>query len=189
MSEGTRAEIAVICHPHPQYGGTMDNNVVMAARDVLSEKGYGTIRFNMRGVGSSTGSYDNGEGEADDVAAVFRHAQESGKASEGVHLVAYSFGAWVALKAVTKGLSPSTLTLISPPVDFTDFGDLALPACPCLIVSGDADDFCSELSLRRWLDPQAKDRDDVSVRILPLTDHFYFGREGPLEDALKGFFA
>jgi alpha/beta superfamily hydrolase len=95
----------------------------------------------------------------------------------------------VALKAVAKGLSPTTLALISPPVDFTDFGDLALPACPCLIVCGDADDFCSERSMRRWLDPQMKDREDVTVQILPRTDHFYFGREGPLEDSLRGFFA
>lgn len=188
VTDGTRDEAAVLCHPHPQYGGTMDNNVVTAARDVLARKGCGTIRFNMRGVGQSTGSFGGGQGEAEDVEAVFRYASKSGNASKGVHLAAYSFGAWVSLMAVDKGIKPLSLALISPPVDFVDFGDLALPSCPCLVVAGDRDEFCSVSSLTRWLDPQTKDRQDVTVRILPRTDHFYFGREDVLMEALQDFF-
>ena len=186
FARGTGEEIAVLCHPHPQYGGSMDNNVVITARDLFAERGIATIRFNMRGVGASTGHFAQGKGEARDVAAVCAHA---GTLVEGpVHLVAYSFGAWVSLLATADGLRPSSLALVSPPVDFVSFEGLALPHCPCLVVAGDRDDFCSTSGLKRWLDPLAANRSDIRVETLPHTDHFYAGREHLLEKALADFF-
>lgn len=187
MSRGPRAGTAVICHPHPLYGGNMDNNVVLAVRDAFAGLGLGTIRFNMRGVGQSTGSFDNGRGEAGDLAAVLEHARSLDPAPEEIHLAAYSFGAWVSLRAVAEGLRPWTCTLVSPPLDLMNFEGLSLPPCPTLVITGDHDDFCSKASLERFcgLDPSTGRRNDANMVVLEDTDHFYLGREGALAAAIS----
>ena len=89
---------AVLCHPHPVYGGTMDNRVVYRAGKAVMEAGLAALRFNFRGVGASTGSYDHGEGEKDDASAAIDYlsAKYSGLP---LVLVGFSFGAWVGLQA------------------------------------------------------------------------------------------
>lgn len=177
---------AVICHPHPLYGGSMTNNVVLAVRDRLSGLNITTLRFNFRGVGGSEGEYDRGCGEQRDVGAAVVYLVEH---VEIVHIVAYSFGAWVALNAVTGGdLTPSKLILISPPVAFdeTDFSALTLPAVPTLIVTGDQDQFGPPAALDQWLASQNRG-DDVQRKLLAGVDHFYFGGEAELTSAIEAF--
>ncbi|RLJ02607.1 MAG: alpha/beta hydrolase, partial [Candidatus Aenigmatarchaeota archaeon] len=84
---------AVVTHPHPLYGGDMHNNVVETVVQAYREKGYATLRFNFRGVGRSTGSYDEGIGEQEDVRAALAYLTGTGKTS--IDLAGYSFGAWV----------------------------------------------------------------------------------------------
>src|SRR6185295_8845408 len=88
---------AVVCHPHPQYGGTMDNNVVVAVTDALRAAGLATLRFNFRGVGSSEGRHGGGAAEVGDAHAALAHLRAAG--IEDVALVGYSFGAAVAARA------------------------------------------------------------------------------------------
>jgi alpha/beta superfamily hydrolase len=175
---------AVICHPHPQYGGSMENNVVHAARDALGAQGFGTLRFNFRGVGQSGGQHDGGDGEAGDLVQVVADlAQRDGAA---VHVAAYSFGARVAVQACSHhGLAPASLMLFSPPVDFMDFADLRLPGCDTLIVIGDRDEFCALSSLDRWLNglPEAR----YEKVVLRGGDHFYWGQETALKSAITDF--
>jgi len=180
--EGERA--AVICHPHPSYGGTMDNNVVLAARDALAAAGWGTLRFNFRGVGQSGGRHAEGVGEAEDLGPVL--AALADREPVEVHLAAYSFGAWVALRATTDGrVDPASLMVFSPPVDFMPFDRLRLPGCPCLLVVGDRDEFCGLGSLDGWLSGQ--DTAAVTKVVLPGTDHFYGGPQPGLTSAITDF--
>jgi hypothetical protein len=178
------AGVAVLCHPHPLYGGCMDNNVVLAARNALAGLGKGTVRFNFRGVGRSTGTYDEGRGEVRDLEAVFQRFDDHTPRD----LVAYSFGAWVALRAVQAGLAPDTLCLVSPPVSFMEFSGLGLPTSPTLIVAGDRDEFCRSGDLRSWLAEVGADASSLEDVTLAGADHFYSGRERSLGDAIAGFY-
>ncbi|MBW2453080.1 MAG: alpha/beta hydrolase [Deltaproteobacteria bacterium] len=176
--------VGVVCHPHPEFGGSMDNNVVLAACQVLGELGLGALRFNFRGVGGSTGEHGGGSAEVADVAAACAHARaESGGAAP--HLLGYSFGSRVALMALQGDLDVASAVLVAPPVDVFDFGALALAAVPCLIVVGDSDGFCSVPRLRHWLADQAGPPPELVV--LPAVDHFYLGREAELQATIRRF--
>jgi len=182
--EGIKPRLALLCHPHPLYGGTMDNNVVLAARDTAAALGSSTLRFNFRGVGSSSGRFDDGRGEQRDLEACFSYAQELGEGPIDIDLVAYSFGAWVAAKALSSGLAPSSVSLISPPADFMSFDGLHLPQLPTLVVSGDRDEFGSLEAVDRWL---ASWKGEVERRVFEGVDHFYWGAKSQLQEALKDF--
>jgi uncharacterized protein len=175
---GHGMEAAILCHPHPLYGGDMDNNVVLALRSAMRKMGWGTLRFNFRGVGSSGGAYGEGEGEAGDLMAVASHLLEQGCTVACV--AGYSFGAWVVLKAVRKGLDARSLVLISPPLDLLRFGDLNLPSRPCLVTLGGKDEFCSVDSLSRWVASHPSAVPHAKVELLVGCDHFYWSHEEEL---------
>jgi alpha/beta superfamily hydrolase len=182
---GSRADAAVICHPHPLYGGSMDNNVVSTLQKTLQNWGWGTLRFNFRGVGGSTGHHKGAQGDAEDLLTVFRYVRQQGKTN--LHLAGYSYGAWIGLKAMKQGLQPNSATLVSPPLDFLDFSALQPPSCPCLITLGDQDDFCTVASLKKWVAPQSGVEDGALIEILPHCDHFYWGQERLLSEKITGF--
>lgn len=182
---GRGREGVVICHPHPLYGGSMDNNVVITIQKSAAAHGWATLRFNFRGVGSSGGRYGHGEGETEDLLAAFGHLQQSG--CRRVHVAGYSYGAWIALRAVGQGLEPASLCLVSPPIDFLDFSGLALPRRPTLITVGDSDSFCTVPGLRNWLARQEIDPGEVHVEIIDGCDHFYWGHEASLASKIATF--
>jgi hypothetical protein len=184
LAIGQRPEVAIIAHPHPEYGGSMDNNVVFAVREVAGALGMTTLRFNFRGVGASSGRYDDGLGEVDDLLVAVETGRRRAAADCRVHLVAYSFGAWIAAKAVTRGLRVENLVLISPPVDFLAFGGLGLPECPCHVITGAKDEYGSPASVKAWLDRQPE---APELQVVPGADHFYFGMEASLVALLGGF--
>jgi hypothetical protein len=181
----TRA--AAICHPHPRFGGSMENGVVLATRDALAGLGLTTLRFDLRGVGASTGSWDDGRGEADDVAAAAAWLWSNGAAE--VHLVAYSFGAAMAARALGAGLDATSVALVSPPVDFMDLGDDCLPPVPTLVVAGDHDTYASPASVDAWLARQPAVAGRLTRVTLPGVDHFYQPGEPALARALAAFLA
>ncbi|MDJ0765532.1 MAG: hypothetical protein QNJ97_21300 [Myxococcota bacterium] len=179
---------AVICHPHPLYGGTMDNGVVLAARDVANDCGIQTLRFNFRGVGTSSGAFSGGEGEARDVIAATQYL----RALEGistVYVVAYSFGSWALLLAQQQALDVPEVVLIAPPVSFIDFSELSVTASRITVVFGEEDVYCREPDLDTWLSNQDTDQIEVQVTRLPGVDHFFTGADAPLKHAIKAFFA
>jgi uncharacterized protein len=135
---GTAASFAVVCHPHPLHGGTMDNKVVWSVAKALQGLGLPTLRFNFRGVGASAGTYDNGVGEALDAQAVADWGQARWP---GKTLIAagFSFGGAMAMRlAIAR--SAARLITISPAVGHFPLPDARVPECPWLIVQGDADD-------------------------------------------------
>lgn len=182
---GNLSDAAIICHPHPLYGGSMDNNVVSVLQAVLEEWGWGTLRFNFRGVGGSGGRHEEGLGEVDDVLGVAAYLAARGVKT--IHLAAYSYGVWIGLGAIRKGLRAASALLISPPLDFLDFSGLRLPDVPCLITAGDRDSFCATGSLKSWLALQTVESDRLNVHILVGCDHFYWNHDELLSARVREF--
>lgn len=184
FEEGRTGRNVVLCHPHPLYGGNMNNNVVIAARSAFAESGRGTLRYNFRGVGGSGGVPGDGDKDSEDLLEVSEYVRRNYPGQ--LDLAAYSYGAWVALKAVRLGLAPDLLVLISPPLEFISFGGLDLPDRPMLITIGNQDEFCSVESLQKWLSTQPK-AGRAEVEIFPYGDHFYWGLEQKLSARIAGF--
>lgn len=106
------AATAVICHPHPLFGGSMDNNVVIALQRSLRVAGLGTLRFNFRGVGRSTGQHRGAQGDVESLLAVVDHLQQQGATMPC--FAGYSYGAWIGLRALQNGIDPPLAILVSP---------------------------------------------------------------------------
>ena len=172
----------VITHPHPLFGGSMNNNVVYAVERAFHSRGWATLCFNFRGVGRSTGSYGNGEAEVADVTAALDFLRDR---TAGPHYLAgYSFGAFVVGRALLDGLAAAGALLISPPVAFMEMS--WLPEVPHLklIVAGDRDEIAPLLDLQTML---AAVEPPVPLVVIKGADHFYGGREDKLFQVLREF--
>lgn len=174
---------AVICHPHPQYGGDMHNSVVRAVAAALVDTGHATLRFNFRGVGSSTGSYSRGVGEAEDLRAAVRFLHER-TAVRAVALAGYSFGAMVTLQAGPAIPAADRLIAVAPPLSFFSLACVATSTLNKLFIVGDRDQYCSVADLRQQLASVAEPK---SERIVTGADHFFVGHEAALSAAVRSF--
>jgi len=177
--EGTAGCGAVITHPHPLFGGDMYNNVVEAIFNAYKIKGYSTLRFNFRGVGNSTGRYDNGNNEQLDVQAACRFMQETGVAS--TDLAGYSFGTWINAKVADK-LAGYSMVMVSPPAAMLQFpAELKIPGLK-LVVTGSADESAPPDLIKgfalRW-NPSA------IFEVIDGADHFFWGFTDLLASALN----
>ncbi|MBC2711846.1 MAG: alpha/beta fold hydrolase [Desulfosarcina sp.] len=161
---------AVITHPHPLYGGDMFNPVVEAIVAAYQKSGFATLRFNFRGTGRSTGSYDQGIGEQADVAGAVDFLK--GEGLQEIHLSGYSFGAWVNAMALQGALSVQGLTMVAPPVAFIDFNDgIRLPMLSA-VVAGSRDEFAPPDLIRPLMGHW---NPDARIDIIEGADHFFFG--------------
>jgi hypothetical protein len=170
---------AVVCHPHPLYGGTMDNKVVTTVARALQEIGIPTVRFNFRGVGASVGAYDEGRGETADADAAASWGAQRWPGRQLV-IAGFSFGAYIALR-LAQQRSADRLITIAPPVDLFDFSRISAPACPWLVVQGDADDVVDPNKVLAWagrLTPAPR------LVVLPGVGHFFHGHLRELRDAV-----
>lgn len=176
--EPEAARQALLCHPHPQYGGNMDDPVLDELARVLLGHGFGVLRFNFRGVGGSAGEYGGGPGEVDDLLAAAAWLRERRPAV--LWAGGYSFGAWVVWNALSRGLSPARAVLLAPPLGAMPFETLA-PECPVDVVAGTADSFVNQALLADW---------DCGARH-PIQggDHFFSGRHRELRAALQAICA
>lgn len=178
--EGARRGVAVICHPNPVQGGTMHNKVVTMTERALRESGLDTVRFNFRGTGNSPGAYDEGNGEGDDLAAVVAWVR-SVRPDDVLWLAGFSFGSYVTIARAVE-LKAEALISIAPPVGRWAFKELAVPACPWLIVQGEADEVVDPDTVFDWVD--SLDVNPELVR-MPDTSHFFHRRLMDLRGAIK----
>ncbi len=179
-AESARPATAVLCHPHPQHGGTMRNKVVTIMERSLRELGLATVRFNFRGVGESDGEYNNGEGELEDLLTVVKWAQKT-RPDTDLWLGGFSFGAFIALKAA-RDLPVRQLITIAPPVERYGFDELLAPNCPWLVVQGDEDDVVSADAVSTW----AKNMDQPpDLVVMEGADHFFHRRLMDLRGLIK----
>jgi uncharacterized protein len=178
------AKFGVVCHPHPLYGGTLDNKVVYTLARAFVELGVPAIRFNFRGVGASVGQYDDGRGETDDALAVIAYGRERWPHAS-LWLAGFSFGGAVAVRAAAQA-RPERLVTVAPGVTRVPMAGIASPACPWLIVQGDADDVVEPSAVRDWASRQSL---APTVRLLPGAGHFFHGRLHELRQVVLDFLA
>lgn len=167
----TAARFAVVCHPHPLYGGTLDNKVVYTLARAFVELGVPSIRFNFRGVGGSAGSYDEGRGETTDALAVIAYGRERWPGA-ALWLAGFSFGGAIALRAGAQS-RPQRLVVVAPGVTRVAMDGVGSPGCPWLVVQGDADDVIEPPAVLDWASRQTA---PAVVRVLPGAGHFFHGR-------------
>jgi uncharacterized protein len=184
---GGNAPAAVVCHPHPLYGGSMYNNVVEAVLAAMRQAGYATLRFNFRGVGGSDGEHDRGPGEVDDaMAAMAFMLAQPGVSKAGAVMAGYSFGAMVAVSAGYERAEVARIVAVALPLAMADARIPDGAAKPVLLVSGDSDSYSPVAGLRAL---KAKIGDAARLEIVAGADHFFGGREAELSraivDALK----
>lgn len=169
--EGEPVGTAVIAHPHPLYGGTMDNKVVQTLARAFVQQGWTAVRFNFRGVGASEGAYDAGRGEVDDYLAILRELAPEGP----VALAGFSFGAFVAASALQQAWSERDvrhLVLVG-----TAASRFQVPALPegarerTLVIHGEQDETVPLAAVLDWARPQF-----LPVTVVPAVEHFFHGQ-------------
>lgn len=173
----------VLCHPHPVYGGTMDNKVVYRAAKSAARAGFAALRFNFRGVGKSSGRYDNGLGERRDVAAAIDWMERKYPSTPLV-LLGYSFGAWVGLQVGCRDTRIQAVVGIGLPLNIYSFDYLIDYSRPSLYIIGTRDEFCSPGKLDR-LAPRLSPRSRVER--IEEADHFFSGQVEKVEDLIGNF--
>jgi alpha/beta superfamily hydrolase len=182
--EGALQGCAVVCHPHPQHGGTMHNKVAHTLARAFVRSGYETLRFNFRGTEESEGHFDNGIGELDDALA----AVEWMRARHGSYplwLAGFSFGAAIAVKAaVAKHVDG--LVSVAPAISRFATGLESQPQCPWLVVQGDQDELVDVEETVEWMDSLEP---GPELLVIPGGEHFFHGRLAELREAVMEFIA
>ena len=176
----------ILCHPHPLYGGNMYNTVIASATEAASAEGFCTLRFNFRGVGESSGSYDEGIGEEDDVRAAINHLDaELGASPRSLIVAGYSFGAWVGLKVAARDVRVTEMVAIAPPLELYDFGFLEKSRKEKLFIAGTEDIHCPLPLLEKF---HRGLEEPKSLVVIPEADHFFSTHGRSLIQPLREFF-
>lgn len=176
-----RPRCAVICHPHPLYGGTMDNKVITTLAACYAELGIAAVRWNFRGVGASAGVHDGGRGEVEDVLAVARWAAQLNPGAE-ILLAGFSFGAAIAA-AASERLQPAHLLLVAPPLKRYAFAPGSRFPCPVGVVIGGEDDLVEAAEVQAWV---AGLGSPASCVLIPAASHFFHAQLSNLSAAVMG---
>jgi alpha/beta superfamily hydrolase len=178
---------AVLCHPHPLFGGTMHTKAVYRAGQALNEAGLAVLRFNFRGVGASTGSHGGGVGEREDARAALDWLE---RRYPGAPCVAggFSFGSMVALSVAAEDARVVALLGLGLPIERDeayDFSFLRDVAKPVLVVQGESDEFGSGEKIARHLAPLG---DHITLVRVPGADHYFAERIDEMKDAVREYF-
>lgn len=168
--------LALICHPHPVHGGTMDNKVVQTLARAFADLGYATMRFNFRGVGSSAGEFDEGIGETEDAAAALAWARAQLPPSLPLIAAGFSFGCFVQSLLLPRS-QPQQLVLVGPAVSRFQLAEVPKDT---LVIHGEEDDVVPLDAVMAWSRPQG-----LPVTVFPGTGHFFHGRLTELKAVVK----
>jgi len=184
---GEHLPAVAVCHPHPLYGGDMNNNVVMAVCRGLGQAGIAALRFNFRGVGGSGGSHEDGIGEQEDVLGALAWLERSARIdSQRIGLAGYSFGTSVAFPVALRSQVVRALALVSPFLADSDWEQMKQYQTPRLFLCGSQDFLIStEQVVKRAEGLPGESRCEV----IPGTDHFWWGYEGEIASRVTAFFA
>ena len=172
----------VITHPHPLYGGDMNNFIVDLIARAYQKKDFTILRFNLRGTGKSQGSHDDGTGEQEDVRSAISTLKQL--EIKNIDLAGYSFGAWINALAIGKSNFINNMVMVSPPVGFVDFSPVNSISCLKLVITGSIDDIAPADRIKTmtpgW-NPKAQ------FKIINGADHFYSGCLDELESVLSSY--
>jgi alpha/beta superfamily hydrolase len=166
--------IAIILHPHPQFGGTMNNQVVYQLFYMFAKRGFAVLRFNFRGVGRSQGEFDHGAGELSDAAAALDWVQSVHPEARGCWVAGFSFGAWIGMQLLMRRPEIEGFISIAPPANLHDFTFLA--PCPSsgLIIHGDQDKVVPQEDVQALVDKLKTQRGiTIQQTIVKGANHFF----------------
>lgn len=166
--------LALILHPHPQHGGTMDNKVAYYLYHTFAHRGFATLRFNFRGVGRSQGEFDSGVGELSDAAAALDWLQSMNPNATGTWIAGFSFGAWIGMQLLMRRPEIKGFISVAPPANLYDFSFLA--PCPSsgLIVQADQDDLVTPISIVKLVE-KLKTQKAITIQhdVIKGANHFF----------------
>ncbi len=173
--------VGIVCHPHPLFGGTMNNKVVTTIAKAFNNLGLWAVRFNFRGIGKSEGSFGNAVGEVDDLLAVFDWVEASFP-DYRIWLAGFSFGSYVAARVAEMKHQVSQLVTIAPAVNHGDFTQLTGVQCPWLVIQGDKDEVVPAEQVMAWAESMPN-----TMEVIQMHDagHFFHGRLVELREHLE----
>jgi alpha/beta superfamily hydrolase len=182
------APLALLLHPHPEHGGTMNNKVVYSLYQSFVARGFSTLRFNFRGVGRSQGVHDKGEGELSDAASALDWLQSNNPNAPFCWIGGFSFGAWIGMQLLMRRPEISGFLSVAPPANTLDFTFLA--PCPAsgLMVQGDADQLVPPESVKKLVEKLSAQRGIViDYTLIPGANHFFTGQMGELVTVVDNY--
>ena len=189
-SRAPNAPVALILHPHPRHGGTMNNKVVYTLYQSFARQGFSVLRFNFRGVGRSQGTFDRGEGELSDAASALDWLQGFNQNASTCWIAGFSFGAWISMQLLMRRPEIGSFISVAPPANMFDFSFLA--PCPSsgLIVQGDRDEIVPPSSVAKLVDKLQAQRDlKIEHRIIPGASHFFYEHLDEMAKEVDGYLA
>jgi alpha/beta superfamily hydrolase len=189
-SKQPNAAIALLLHPSPQHGGTMNNKVVYTLYHGFVRRGFSALRFNFRGVGRSQGTYDRGEGELSDAASALDWLQALNPNASACWIGGFSFGAWIGMQLLMRRPEIDGFISVAPPANMFDFGFLA--PCPAsgLIIHGSADTLVPLEAPRKLSAKLSQQRDiKVELKVIEAADHYFQGKMDELAQAADAYLA
>ncbi len=187
-SKHPNAPVALLLHPHPQYGGTMNNKVVYSLYKNFVGRGFSSLRFNFRGVGRSQGQFDNGQGELSDAASALDWMQTQNPNTTSCWIGGFSFGAWVAMQLMMRRPEIRGFISIAPPASKHDFSFLA--PCPAsgMILHGDKDEVIPQSSVDKLAQKLQKQKNiKIDYRTVEGSDHFFLNHLDALNEHVDDY--
>ena len=187
-SEKRGAPSALILHPHPLHGGSMNNTVVYNMYKTFAENDFSVLRINFRGVGKSAGTFDNGFGELTDAATAMDWLQLQNPDNNVFWIAGFSFGSWVALQLLMRRPEIQNFIAVSPPANKYDFNFLSPCPTPGLIIQGSVDSIVSEASVSEFSDKLTRQKNsDIMYHVINGADHFFRNKIDELNLAIDEY--
>ena len=175
--------IALVAHPHPLFGGTLDNKVVQTLARTFAELGYAAVRSNFRGVGDTDGAHDHGDGETEDTLTLANWAHTRFGSTLPVVAAGFSFGAWIQTR-VAERIAIERLVLVAPPAGFVSDGrhyTTGKVAANTLVIHGEQDETVPLANIFEWARPQ-----DIPITVIPGADHFFHRKLTLIRSIIQG---
>jgi len=180
--------VALILHPHPQYGGTMDNKVTYYLYHAFAMRGFATLRINFRGVGRSQGEFDSGIGELSDAASALDWLQSMNPNSTGSWVAGFSFGAWIGMQLLMRRPEIKGFISVAPPANLYDFSFLA--PCPSsgLIVQANNDDLVTPIAVQKLVE-KLKTQKAITIHhdVIKGANHFFETEMAAMMASVNGY--
>ena len=187
---GGAAPIAIMLHPHPVYGGTMNNKVVYSMYHTFADAGFNVLRFNFRGVGDSQGEYDKGEGELEDATTALEWLQANNPSACACWVAGFSFGAWIGMQLLMRRPEVTSFVSIAPPANMYDFFFLA--PCPTsgLMVHGTADQLVPLEETEQLIERLHMQKGlYIQLDIIEQANHYFQGHLDELDASVRSYLA
>jgi alpha/beta superfamily hydrolase len=183
-----KAPVALVLHPHPLYGGTMNNKITYNLYKAFANNGYSVLRVNFRGVGKSQGKFDNGVGELMDITAVINWLHDQNMEATDFWIAGFSFGAWIALQTVMRRPEIENYILVAPPASKYDFNFIVPCSASGLIIQGEKDEITKEQDSARLAEKlSARDGAEIAYQMVPNADHFFKEQMPEFEEAIDNY--